>query len=208
VNPHVAACGADGGFVRAVEAAEITALAAELAAERERNRRLEAQLRNLADHDPLTDLLNRRTMDQELEQHEARCARYGPEGALLVIALDGLAAVADKQGRGAADEMLATVAERLLARLRTTDIVGRWARSELAVLLPKVNVDEIAVVADALVEIIGTAETSRVPPGSLSASIGVALVVGGPPGAVLADRAEGAVAAARRQGGGWAVAPR
>jgi GGDEF domain-containing protein len=104
--------------------------------------------------------------------------------------------------------VLVAVGERLVARLRNTDIVGRWTRRELAVLLPKVNVDEIAVVADALVAIVRASGTARVPAGSLSASIGVALVVGGPPGAVLVDRAEGAIVAARRQGGGWAVAPR
>lgn len=192
--------------MRAAEAAKVTALEAELAAAREQNRRLEAQLRNLADNDPLTDLLNRRSMDQELEQHIARCTRYGAEGALLLVALDGLDAIAAARGQAAADEVLATVGERVVARLRNTDLVGRWSETELGVLLPKVSVDHLAVVAAALAEIVNGTGTGRVPPGSLTASIGVALVVAARSGP--AERAAGAVLDARRRGGGWAVAGR
>lgn len=192
--------------MRAAEAARISALEAELAAAREQNCRLEAQLRNLADNDPLTDLLNRRSMEQELEQHIARCTRYGAEGAFLLVALDGLEAVAAASGQVTADEVVAAVGERVVARLRNTDVVGRWSEAELAVLLPKVSVDHLAVVAEALAEIVDRTGTGRVPPGSLTASIGVALVVAARLGP--AERAAGAVIDARRQGGGWAVAGR
>ena len=53
---------------------EIDALHAQLVAERGRRQRLEGQLRNLADHDPVTNLLSRRSMEDELEGHLARCA--------------------------------------------------------------------------------------------------------------------------------------
>ncbi len=74
-------------------------------------------------------------MEQELEQHVAGCARAGPEGALLLNALDGSHAVTAALGQGPADEVLASIGERLVAPLRTTDKVGRWGKSELAVLL-------------------------------------------------------------------------
>nr|MBA3282162.1 GGDEF domain-containing protein [Acidimicrobiia bacterium] len=61
----------------------MTSLESQLEIERERTLRLEAQLRNLADHDPVTDLLNHRSLEHELEEHLAGCERYGPEGALL-----------------------------------------------------------------------------------------------------------------------------
>ncbi len=71
----------------------LQALRSELSVERERARRLEAQLRNLADHDPVTDLLNRRSVVHEIDHHLAGCARYGAEGAFLLVGLDGLAAI-------------------------------------------------------------------------------------------------------------------
>ena len=43
-------------------------------------RRYEAELRHLADHDPLTGLLNRRSFERELERHVAYVARYGADG--------------------------------------------------------------------------------------------------------------------------------
>ena len=58
-------------------------------------RSLEDQLRHLADHDALTGLLNRRGIDRALAQHVARGRRYGAQGALLVLDLDGFKAVND-----------------------------------------------------------------------------------------------------------------
>lgn len=191
-----------------VEAAQILALEAELALERERCRRLEAQLRNLADHDPLTDLLNRRSFERELEEHVAGCTRYGPEGALLLVGLDGVDDVACALGQWATDEAVAGVAQRVVGRLRETDVVGRWGPAELAVLLPRASPSEVVVVADALVGIVGRTETPRVPPGALLASIGVVLVVATPVEAAgLLRRAAEASDAARRAGGGrWLLA--
>ncbi len=189
--------------------AAIEELEAELERERELRRRLEAQLRNLADHDPLTDLLNRRSIEEELEAHAARCGRYGSEGALLLVALDGLDAVARGLGQQDADEALAVVAERVVDRLRATDVVGRIAPDELAVLLPRAGLADAEVVAEALVRVVGVTGTPRVPPGTLVASIGVAPVVVTPVGAdqaeVTVGQARQALAHARRRGGRWAT---
>ena len=187
-------------FVRVRDAVHITALEEELARERERSRRLEAQLRNLADHDPLTDLLNRRSAEHELELHLARCTRYGPEGALLLVGVEGLDAVARERGRAVADEALAVLAERVTARLRTTDVTARWGPGELAVLLPRAAPAEVAVVVDALVGVTAATGTPRVPPGSLGASVGVAPVIALPvQPAELVDRAARALQADRRR---------
>ncbi len=211
------------------DAAQITELEAALALERTRSRTLAAQVRNLADHDPLTDLLNRRSLERELEDHLARCARYGPEGALLLVGLDGLDALADTRGQLEADRVLATLAEQVVGRLPPPDVIGRWGRAELAVLLPRAAVAEVAVVADALVRMVAeagaaapappTRRRSRPLPGPLVASIGVAILAADPPGARsgpapstvalrVVARAVGGMAAARARGGGWATGGR
>ena len=185
----------------------MAALRWQLASERARRRRLEAQLRNLADHDPVTDLPNRRSVEREIEDHLAGCTRYGAEGAFLLVGLDGLDEIASVAGADEADELLATLAEAVAGRLRATDVAGRWEPDELAMLLPRAAEEEVLAVASAMVTLVGQAATSRVPAGSVAASIGVALVTSPDDPLLLVARASRAMAAARDQGGGgWVVA--
>ena len=196
---------ADRGVVRGREAVQLAALRSELASERARSRRLEAQLRNLADHDPITDLVNRRSLEHELEDHLAACTRYGPEGAFLLVDLDGLDEIARSIGPGEADELLAQLAEQVADRLRGTDVAGRWATDQLAVLLPRAADAEVVAVADALLRLVAEAATARVPAGSLGASIGVAVIPTPPVDLVrlVAGAARAASAACSRGGGTW-----
>ncbi len=186
----------------------MAALRSQLEADRERIRRLETQLRNLADHDPLTDLLNRRSVEHVLEDHLAGCSRYGPEGALLLVGLDGLHEVACTAGPKEADELLAGLAEVVARRLAARDLAGRWKPDELAILLPRAAEQEVVAVAGAMIELVAEAATSRVPAGTMSASIGVAAVTAPlPDAAQLVGRAGGAMAVARGRGGGaWVIA--
>src|SRR5205085_5340708 len=103
---------------------------------------------NLADHDPLTDLRNRRAFEQDLEGHVAFVRRYGAEGALLLVGLDGLVEVTSVLGAAEADDLLVALADAVVDRLRTTDVVCRWATDELAILVPRARGDHAQRVAD------------------------------------------------------------
>ena len=61
----------------------------------ERAEKTEAELRYLADHDSLTGLLDRRRFRAELDQYVSFSARYGGQGAVMIIDIDGLKAVND-----------------------------------------------------------------------------------------------------------------
>ena len=111
-----------------------------------------SELRHLADHDALTGLPNRRRFEQELARHLAHVRRYGPEGAVLVLDLDGFKPVNDTFGHAAGDRLLARVACVLRERLRATDVVARIGGDEFAVLLPRVDRTGAAAVARSLVE--------------------------------------------------------
>ncbi len=62
-------------------------------------RRLEENMRGLADHDPLTGLRNRRLFGHDLKLQVARCRRYGEVAGLMVIDLDAFRAVNDASRR-------------------------------------------------------------------------------------------------------------
>ncbi len=117
-------------------------------------KRFEAQLRYLADHDPLTDLLNRRRFEVELERQVADGRRYGLSGAVLMLDLDGFKYVNDTLGHHAGDGLIRSIAGLLRARLRETDVVARLGGDEFAILLPQADAEQAEIVANDLVKII------------------------------------------------------
>jgi diguanylate cyclase (GGDEF)-like protein/PAS domain S-box-containing protein len=163
-------------------------------------REYEQRLRHLADHDPLTGLLNRRGFAAALGAHVARSRRYGAAGALLVVDLDGFKDVNDSHGHHAGDALLVGCAAALGERLRETDVLGRLGGDEFAVLLPVETAEQAAVVAEALVAVVRE-HGSRM---GVTASIGVAVVDRETGTAeellVRADRAMYAAKAAGRDG--------
>jgi diguanylate cyclase (GGDEF)-like protein len=103
----------------------------------DRAEKTEAELRYLADHDSLTGLLNRRRFRAELDQYVSFADRYGGQGAVMVIDIDGLKEVNDRLGHQEGDNLIRRVAEALRERVRTTDIVARLSGDEFAVLMPQ-----------------------------------------------------------------------
>lgn len=130
--------------------------------------RLEARLRELADHDHLTGLLNRRRFEEELDRQLERCARHDERAALLLMDIDRFKEVNDSGGHAAGDSLLQTVAEVCQRRVRGTDLVARVGGDEFAAIL--VDSDEMGAlqVAQTLRDAIREVE-----PKFATASIGV-----------------------------------
>jgi diguanylate cyclase (GGDEF)-like protein len=95
------------------------------------------QMRFLADHDPLTNLLNRRSFVQRLDAEVARSRRYTRPLALVIFDLDELKTVNDTEGHAAGDEALERVALALRATIRSGDNAFRIGGDEFAVILPE-----------------------------------------------------------------------
>ena len=77
------------------------------------------ELRRMASRDPLTDALNRRAFDTELQRSAGR------DAALLVIDLDGFKEINDAHGHHAGDELLRQTADAIRGRLRRDDVLAR-----------------------------------------------------------------------------------
>src|SRR5438477_1653420 len=110
------------------------------------------QMRFLADHDPLTNLLNRRSFVQHLDAEVARSRRYTRPLALVIFDLDELKTVNDTQGHAAGDEALKRVAEALRATIRSGDNAFRIGGDEFAVILPEANEPEARAAAERIAE--------------------------------------------------------
>jgi diguanylate cyclase (GGDEF)-like protein len=116
---------------------------AELRAELQRLRTERVELIDLASHDALTGLLNRRAFDAELHREWALAVRDEIDSFVLIADLDDFKALNDGHGHAAGDEVLRQLAAALSTAARRTDIVARIGGDEFAVLL--VRCDEQAV---------------------------------------------------------------
>ncbi|MEO5695913.1 MAG: GGDEF domain-containing protein [Burkholderiaceae bacterium] len=91
---------------------------------------------HMADHDPLTGLLNRRRMQGELAAAAALARRYPAPFALVFVDLDRFKSINDTHGHEAGDKFLKGFAALLEQMARETDVIGRWGGDEFVVLLP------------------------------------------------------------------------
>jgi len=107
----------------------------------------EQQIVYLAEHDPLTGLINRRQFQERLTHHIAYGQRYKHNSCLLFIDLDQFKYINDTFGHAAGDAYLIQVAEVLSHTIRDTDILGRLGGDEFGVILPFTDEEESCLVA-------------------------------------------------------------
>src|SRR4051794_6075545 len=93
-------------------------------------KRLEEELEQGALRDAVTGLPNRTLLFDRLEQASERQVRNGSTFAVILVAVDGIDAVAGAFGQARAEATLREIAARLLAAVRIGDSVGRYARDE------------------------------------------------------------------------------
>jgi diguanylate cyclase (GGDEF)-like protein len=129
------------------------------------------QMRFLADHDPLTNLLNRRSFVQHLDAEVARSRRYTRPLALVIFDLDELKTLNDTHGHSAGDQALQRVAGTLRSTIRSGDNAFRIGGDEFAVILPEANARDAHVAAERIVQALQDAPD----PWKLAASFGVAV---------------------------------
>jgi diguanylate cyclase (GGDEF)-like protein len=100
------------------------------------------ELRFLADHDPLTRLLNRRAFVERLDGEIARALRYDRSFALVVCDLDDFKELNDRLGHPAGDDALQLFARTLQSALRRGDEAFRIGGDEFALLLAEATEDD------------------------------------------------------------------
>ena len=112
-------------------------------------RMAEQKIREFAFYDALTQLPNRRLLDDRLEHAIAACKRGGRYGAVLFLDLDNFKPLNDKYGHKAGDLFLVEVAHRLAGCVREVDTVARFGGDEFVVVLSELAGDKSACAAEA-----------------------------------------------------------
>ena len=139
-------------------------------------------LETLAGRDGLTEIANRRTFDQALEQEIGRSARSGQSFSLALLDVDYFKQFNDRYGHAQGDEALKAVARLMTHALRRpADVVARYGGEEFVFILPDTDAHGGQDVAEAIRQAIQDMaiphEGSRVC-SHISASIGGITVVG------------------------------
>lgn len=169
------------------------------------NAQLYQRTKELSARDDLTGLFNRRHFFDNLEKEIQRARRYRRVFSLLMLDLDDFKGYNDIYGHLRGDEALKEVARLLLANSRRADVVGRFGGEEFVVLLPEVNKQGAAVVAEkmrAAVEQYSFFGRETQPGGRLTVTLGlVTYPVDSEDGLELVDLADRALYAGKQQGG-------
>jgi len=119
---------------------------------------LEDRLRELAMHDELTGLYNRRHFVELAEAEVARARRTGMPLSLAMLDIDHFKAVNDAFGHPVGDAALKVLARCMRETLRTSDVPARLGGEEFVVLLMDTGLDGAVAVTERLRERVGRAE--------------------------------------------------
>ncbi|WP_187170473.1 sensor domain-containing diguanylate cyclase [Salidesulfovibrio onnuriiensis] len=135
-------------------------------------RRQTRKLRELATHDALTGIYNRRAIERILIEETHRARRHGSPFAVLMFDIDHFKRVNDTFGHNAGDEVLRKVSETVTSLVRTTDRFGRWGGEEFLLLATDTDIEAAAVLAERIREAV--AETRFTTAEPVTISLGVA----------------------------------
>jgi diguanylate cyclase (GGDEF)-like protein len=100
-----------------------------------------AKLTDMAVHDELTGLYNRRYLLDMLRREKARADRSGGTFCVCVLDIDHFKRINDTYGHGQGDIVLRSFARLAAQDLRAVDLLGRWGGEEFLLLLPETSSD-------------------------------------------------------------------
>ena len=100
---------------------------------------LQEQLRERAIRDPLTNLFNRRNLEETLDQELAKADRKAYPVSLLMMDIDHFKYINDTYGHKAGDQALQSLADLIRSHIRRSDIACRFGGDEFVIVMPETS---------------------------------------------------------------------
>ncbi|MCK9557206.1 MAG: diguanylate cyclase [Candidatus Cloacimonetes bacterium] len=159
------------------------------------------ELRRLARHDSLTQLLNRRVLTEILDKEIQRSSRSKRGLAVAMADVDNFKKINDQYGHDVGDVALIELAKVLKEQIRTTDYVGRWGGEEFLFVFPETTCKGAMIVIERVREQVAKIRIP-VPDGdfSFTVSIGLSYHMGIDTGETIVQEADQAMYAAKQAG--------
>ncbi|ANW25967.1 histidine kinase [Vibrio coralliilyticus] len=162
--------------------------------------RLVATIYDTSIKDELTQLYNRRALEELLPKEIARSSRHKQPLSVLLLDIDHFKKVNDTYGHQAGDRVLRTTGKLLILQTRKDDLSFRYGGEEFLVLLPNTDVEKAVIVAEKLREAIKRARMLPTNVDSCTASFGVTQFSGEDDWQTAIERADQALYSAKENG--------
>lgn len=148
----------------------MAAIADQIAIAIERARQFASEART----DHLTGIANRREFERVMEREVALAERHNRRLSLMMIDVDNLKRINDRQGHRAGDAALRVVAQHLLRVVRASDVCARVGGDEFAVAMPETDLDRARDVATRLRRAVEHASLGMKATEHVEVSVGIA----------------------------------
>jgi diguanylate cyclase (GGDEF)-like protein len=161
-------------------------------------REAQRHINYLAEHDGLTDLLNRQAAEQIYEREHARALRYGLPLSVLLFDIDHFKRINDGYGHERGDRVLRSLSALVREQLRASDVLVRWGGEEFVIIAPHTSEDLAVQLGEKLRSAVETTTVGIPEPVTISIGVGRSERSDGLRAAV--DRADRALYRAKRAG--------
>ena len=103
---------------------------------------VEKELSKLANIDALTDIYNRRKIEEIYEYELTKCKRYSRNFSLIFFDVNDFKIINDILGHHIGDDVLVKISNTIKNNIRSTDSFGRWGGDEFLIILPETNIEQ------------------------------------------------------------------
>ncbi|EHZ2655746.1 GGDEF domain-containing protein [Vibrio vulnificus] len=164
------------------------------------NARLITNIYQTSLRDTLTNIYNRRAMEEMIPRELSRASRLGAELSIIILDLDHFKRINDQYGHQVGDQTLSGIGQLLTSQLRKQDISFRIGGEEFLVVLPDTPIDSAVLVAEKLRQKISETRFAPKQRETWTASFGVAQLIPGDDWDALMKRADAALYLAKHKG--------
>lgn len=159
-----------------------------------------AELDRVARIDMLTNIYNRRHLDEHLRAVISAARRHDRTVGVLIVDIDHFKNVNDEHGHLAGDAVLREVAARLQQAMRTEDALGRWGGEEFLAVLTDTPPEGVRVMAERLRQVVAAAPFTLDDGSQIRVTVSVGHTNGREDAEVLVHRADDALYVAKAEG--------